>query len=83
LSIYFRKYPRLVEKFRQRAINYNASVAFIHNPPPGLRITEIAPPKDISIGRTTKDEAPLRAAYEIGIAHGYRFMKNYSAQINS
>ena len=69
-SLYFRKYPRLVEKFRKRAENYNASVQFIHNPPQGVRITEIAPPANLEIGRTTRDEAPLRAAYETGIAHG-------------
>ena len=80
LSIYYRKYPRLVEKFRKRAENYNASVEFIHNPPEGVRITQIAPPGNLEIGRTTKDEASLRAAYEIGIAHGERFMKNYRSQ---
>jgi predicted patatin/cPLA2 family phospholipase len=73
-SLYFRKYQQLVEKFRKRAENYNASVEFIHHPPPGVRILEIAPPKDISIGRTTKNEAPLRAAYESGIDYGNKFI---------
>ena len=82
LSIYFRKHPRLVEKFKQRARNYMTAVHFIHHPPEGVRITELAPPNDVEIGRTTKNEASLRAAYEIGIAYGDRFMKNYSAQIN-
>ena len=77
LSIYFRKYPRLVEKLRKRARNYMASVDFIHHPPEGVRITELAPPGNLGIGRTTKDQASLRAAYTTGIAHGERFMKNY------
>jgi predicted patatin/cPLA2 family phospholipase len=83
ISLYFRKYPRLVEKFRKRAENYNASVEYIHNPPDGVRITQIAPPDNITLGRMTKNEIPLRAAYETGIACGEQFMKNYSSQINS
>jgi predicted patatin/cPLA2 family phospholipase len=73
-SLHFRKYPQMVEKFKKRADNYNASVEFIHNPPPGVKIREIVPPKDISIGRTTRDEAPLRAAYETGIDYGNKFI---------
>jgi len=74
---YFRKYPRLVEQFRKRAKNYNESDEFIHNPPKGVHITQIAPPSNLEIGRTTKKEAPLRAAYETGILYGERFLKNY------
>ena len=74
-SLYFRKYPRLVEKFRKRVENYNASVEFIHSPPEGVRIMEIAPPDNIAIGRTTKNETPLRAAYETGIDYGNKFIK--------
>jgi predicted patatin/cPLA2 family phospholipase len=74
-SLCFRKYPRLVEKFRKRAENYNASVEFIHSPPEGVRITEIAPPDNTAIGRTTKNETPLRAAYETGIDYGNKFIK--------
>ena len=60
--------------FRKRAENYNASVEFINNPPPGVRITQIAPPANIAIGRTTKNEASLRAAYEAGIDYGNKFI---------
>lgn len=73
-SLYFRKYPRLVESFRKRAENYNASVDFINNPPPGVRITQIAPPANIAISRTTTNEASLRAAYEAGIDYGNKFI---------
>jgi predicted patatin/cPLA2 family phospholipase len=77
VSLYFRKYPRLVESFRKRAENYNASVEFINNPPPGVRITEIAPPANIAISRTTTNEASLWAAYEAGIDYGNRFIKTF------
>ena len=74
-SLYFRKYPRLVESFRKRAENYNASVEFINNPPPGVRITQIAPPANSAISRTTTNEASLRAAYETGIDYSNKFIK--------
>jgi predicted patatin/cPLA2 family phospholipase len=74
LSVYFRKYPRLVEKFKQRANNYMDAVHFIHHPPEGIRITELAPPNDVEIGRTTQNEAVLRATYQIGIDYGNKFL---------
>lgn len=73
-SLYFRKYPKLIEAFRRRADHYNEAVDFIHSPPAGVSMAEIAPPENLAVGRTTKDEAPLRAAYETGIAHGESFM---------
>jgi predicted patatin/cPLA2 family phospholipase len=76
-SLYYRKYPNLVKAFLKRAESYNTSVNFISHPPQGVRITEIAPPAYLEIGRTTKKEAPLRAAYDAGIAQGKIFMENY------
>jgi predicted patatin/cPLA2 family phospholipase len=78
-SRYFRKYPRLVEKFRNRADDYNASVKFIHHPPQNVRIREIAPPSDMAIGRVTKNEAHLRAAYKTGIDYGNQFIQSRAA----
>ena len=75
LSIYFRKYPRLMEKFKQRARNYMDAVDFIHHPPEGIRITEFAPPNGAGIGRTTQNEAVLRATYQMGIDYGNKFLK--------
>ncbi|HLZ18842.1 MAG TPA: DUF6363 domain-containing protein, partial [Smithellaceae bacterium] len=83
LSWHFRKYPKLVEAFKNRAKNYNASVAFMHHPPAGVRIREIAPPLKLAVGRTTKNEPPLRAAYETGIRHGEMFMKKWDDPLNS
>lgn len=79
LSYYFRKYPRLIEKIKTRAKNYMAAVNFIHNPPDGVRITELAPPGNSGVNRITQNEAALRANYEAGIEYGYKFMKSYQA----
>ncbi len=76
-SFYFRKYPQLVEKFKKRAYNYMESVNFIHNPPDGIRITELAPPNNSGLSRITQNEAALRANYEAGIEYGYKFIKQW------
>ncbi len=75
-ALYFRKYPKLVESFKRRAESYNASVQYIHHPPHGVRIHEIVPPAHLVVGRTTKDEAQLRLAYETGIDCGNRFVQS-------
>ena len=82
-SWYFRKYPKLVECFRKRADSYNASVDFIHSPPDGIRLTEIAPPATMEIGRTTRKEAQLRWAYETGIGYGNRFIQSHVTSGNN
>jgi predicted patatin/cPLA2 family phospholipase len=75
LSIYFRKYPQLVEKFKQRAKNYMDAVQFIHHPPEDVRIIELAPPNNVDIGRTTQNENVLRSFYQKGIDYGNEFLK--------
>jgi predicted patatin/cPLA2 family phospholipase len=77
------KYQRRMTKFRKPSDNYIASVEFIHNPPQGVRITEIAPPSAIATGRTTKNEAPLRTAYETGTDYGNRFIHSLVASRNN
>ena len=43
----------------------------------GVRIAELAPPGNSSVGRITQNEAVLRANYEAGIEYGYKFMKQW------
>ena len=74
-SLYFKNYPRLVEKFRKRARLYMDAIDFISKPPAGIRISQIAPPHDVSVGRTTRDKAMLRNVYQTGIDYGNSFLK--------
>ena len=83
VSLYYRKYPKLVEKFKKRTESYNESVDFINHPPPDVRITQIAPPANITISRTTTNEASLRAAYETGIDYGNKFVKTFPLDVNN
>lgn len=75
LSLYYRKYPGLLESFRRRADVYNAAVRFVRCPPPGVRVAEIAPPSDLDVSRITKDANRLRAAYSIGMECGRRYLR--------
>lgn len=83
VSLYYRKYPMLVESFKKRAENYNASVEFINHAPPGVRINQIAPPASITISRTTTNEASLNAAYETGIDYGNKYIKTFHLNGNN
>ncbi len=79
LSLYYRKYPRLVEAFRRRADVYNAAARFVRCPPPGVQVSEIAPPSDLDVSRITRDANRLRAAYSIGMDSGNRYLRERPA----
>ncbi|PKL41383.1 MAG: patatin family protein [Spirochaetae bacterium HGW-Spirochaetae-1] len=71
LPVFFRKYPRLADAFRKRADAYMEAVKFMDNPPEGVRIREISPPR-MSVGRTCRDIELLNDLYARGIAAGMR-----------
>ncbi len=77
LPLFFRKYPRFIESFEKRPDTYMEAVRFIHNPPTGIRISEIAPPADVPIGRATRDLGLLYAAYQTGIKHGREHIQKH------
>ena len=74
-ALYFQYYPRLVEKFRKRASVYMEAIDFINKPSAGIRVTQIAPPGDIGIGRTSRNKDVLRRVYETGIDYGNEFLR--------
>jgi predicted patatin/cPLA2 family phospholipase len=76
-SIFFRKYPRLVEALNKRHVTYMEAVKFIQNPPRGVRVREIAPPPKTGVGRTTRDTDLLKALYQTGVARGNEFIARY------
>ncbi len=76
-TVIFRKYPALAAAYRQRHIAYMKAVDFIHHPPNGVRIDEIAPPEHIGITRTTRNLAALGAAYRAGTDSGNAYIRNF------
>jgi predicted patatin/cPLA2 family phospholipase len=76
--LFFKKHRVLARALRDRPVAYMKSVEFIKNPPEGVRINEIAPPKDLKVRRATKDLEVLKTAYRTGIEYGERFMERYN-----
>ena len=64
----FRRYPRFRQAFEEQYQHYLTAVAFLNAPPTGVTVQQIAPPKHMQTGRTTRDTAVLQADY----ADGYR-----------
>jgi predicted patatin/cPLA2 family phospholipase len=71
----FGKYPGLVRAMKKRHKVYMDAVRFINNPPDGVKVFEIAPPENLSIGRTTRNINSLNEAYIAGIKAGRRFVE--------
>ena len=82
-SMFFRKYPRLVESFKCRNDSYMEAVYFIKNPPEGVRIIEIAPPHHVVIGRATRNLKLLKDAYQTGIDYGRKHVKTYRGTLHA
>jgi len=79
-SLFFKEHPLLVEAFKRRSDAYGESVAFIQNPPAGVRVFEIAPPGDTGVSRATRDIHLLNAVYQLGIDHGKNFIARYQIE---
>ncbi len=74
----FRKHGMLGRALKDRPVSYMKAVQFINNPPPGVRVREIAPPEGLRIGRATTNKALLQEAYRAGIEYGRTFISAYT-----
>lgn len=63
-------YPKIADAMAHRADNYNASLAFIRNPPEGTIVRVIAPPDMFSVKRLTMDTKQLNEGYIMGMEAG-------------
>jgi len=66
LSAVLGKAPRLLEAIRSAPERYRKAVEFIHSPPPGCAIVQLAPPEGLSSKRTTRDAEKLKRDYQLG-----------------
>ena len=73
----FRNDPLFAEAIKKRPEVYMESVRLIRQPPPGIRVFEIAPPPEVDVGRMTTDVEALRSAYQRGRDDARRFMDHY------
>lgn len=68
VSMHVRHYPLLRKTVLSQEKRYNDSVALIRNPPPGIDIIEICPPRGFAVSRLTRDRLVLQQGYEQGRA---------------
>lgn len=71
-----KKHPQVAEAMRKRADRYNASLAFIKNPPKDCIVHVIAPPEHFPVGRFTMKKAKLDEGYNMGIQAAQTHMFN-------
>lgn len=72
---YFR-YPALVEKIKNRYINYNDTLDFIEEEEKKGNIFVIRPPEPLKIGRVEKNREVLNSVYELGYNEAKRVFKD-------
>ncbi len=65
-SLIFAKHKGLAKAIKKRYEVYNKSIDFIHNPPKGVEVIEICPPKHFKTNRFTQNYQTLLNDYEIG-----------------
>jgi predicted patatin/cPLA2 family phospholipase len=76
LSALLRKgQPKLTDAIQRSPAQYQRSVAFMHAPPPGCTVIQIAPPALLSTTRTSKDGEKLQRDYALGRELGLRAMQ--------
>jgi predicted patatin/cPLA2 family phospholipase len=62
-----RKFPTLVATMHQRVSLYEETISLIRNPPPGVKMIEVCPPEDFTIGRFNRRLEALLKGYQSGI----------------
>ncbi len=77
-KLYLRKYPNLVKAMTNRANKYHQAIAFMRNPPEGVRIIEVNPPATFQTKRLTKDVAVLKQDYRTGFEMGLEIMDQWN-----
>ncbi|OEE85581.1 patatin family protein [Enterovibrio norvegicus FF-162] len=80
-----KKHPSIANAMRQRADRYNASLAFIRQPPTDCKVRVIAPPETFPVGRFTMKKSKLDQGYDMGrqAAQTYLFKTFKSTMLNS
>lgn len=66
MKLYYRKFPKLVERISTRHEQYNETLDYIARREAAGELLVIRPPEKLPIGRTEKDPDKLRLVYEIG-----------------
>ncbi|MCS0386524.1 patatin-like phospholipase family protein [Vibrio diabolicus] len=74
----FAEHPKMADAILRRADNYNQSLEFIRNPPPGTHVRVIAPPDNFPVQRLSMRQTVLLEGYEMGLIEGRAHLANLS-----
>ncbi|MFH1135772.1 MAG: patatin family protein [Pseudomonadota bacterium] len=69
-SFLTRKHPQLRRAIHNQPEIYNRAVGFLNDPPRGLDIIQIAPPRPLRTGRTSRKKEDLLCDYRLGLDRG-------------
>jgi predicted patatin/cPLA2 family phospholipase len=75
-AFFTKQYPEISKALKTNTATYNASLDFINNPPDDCSITQICPPKRLTVRRATTDIKIMKADYEVGLECGKNFLVN-------
>ena len=62
-----RNHDALVKTLRERIIRFEKAIQIIRQPPPGVSVLEICPPKEFNLGRFCRNRKRLEHGYVIGL----------------
>ena len=74
VSAVLRHRPKLVEAVHASPSRYRRAVDFIHSPPKGCTVIQLAPPDMLATTRTSRDTSKLRVDYDLGRKEATRVM---------
>ena len=72
--LYLKEYPNLIKAISNRANRYHKAIAFMRQPPEGVRVIEVNPPETFQTKRLTKDVTVLKQDYQTGFEIGLKIM---------
>lgn len=75
--LYIKEYPNLIKAIANRAIRYQQAIAFMRQPPEGVRVIEVNPPENFQTKRLTKDVTVLKQDYQTGFEIGLKIIDQW------
>jgi len=77
-----KKYPALIATMRNRVKIHKESIALIRNPPPNVKIVEICPPDNFSVGQFDCNSKQLIQGHKYGLETAKKAIKHWLSIID-
>jgi predicted patatin/cPLA2 family phospholipase len=79
VSVLLRDRPKLIEAVHGSPGQYRRAVEFIHAPPKGCTVLQLAPPDTLATTRTSRDRSKLELDYELGRSLAMEVVERWKA----